>query len=128
MLYDIIPGDLCIAVLGLFEVLSRIGNVGNDTFRLPTTLHHCNRLHALAVPVAKQVATMNWEDVPKVVGIGDDADMLCDIVEKWSGGPSASCRSLKTTNEFSIFCEKSSLRTYRLSPEPMLCMLQSMHQ
>ena len=64
VMYDIIPGELCIAVPGLFQVLSRIGNAGNDTYRLPTTLQHCNRLHELAVTMTnKDTDEVPWEQV-----------------------------------------------------------------
>ena len=89
VLYDIIPGDLCIAVPGLFEVLSRIGNVGNDTFRLPTTLQHCNRLHELAVAMAGTSGDVDWHQVDQVADLGlqeGAGKMLCNFVQHWSGG------------------------------------------
>ncbi len=90
VLYDIIPGELCIAVPGLFEVLSRIGNVGNDTFRLPTTLQHCNRLHEIAVLQAGG-GNVDWAQVELVADLGLQESvgrMLCNFVEHWSGGSS----------------------------------------
>lgn len=90
VMYDIIPGELCIAVPGLFQVLSRIGNAGNDTYRLPTILQHCNRLHELAVAMkCKESGEVPWDQVCVAADIGlegEAAQSLATFVQHWSGG------------------------------------------
>jgi hypothetical protein len=87
--YDIVPGELLLAVPKLFDVLSRVGNVGNDTFRLPTVLQSCNRIHQVATSTAGSDANIDWDVVAQIADFGlnlPSSSMLCKFVEKWSGG------------------------------------------
>jgi hypothetical protein len=91
VMYEIIPGELCLAVPGLFDVLSRVGNVGNDTYRLPTVLQCCNRIHHVATSMSGD-GDIDWEQVAQIADFGlqlASSGMLCKFVEKWSGGKDA---------------------------------------
>jgi len=68
--YDIIPGELCVAVPGLFECLSRLGVASNDSFRLQTVLQHCNRIHNLATSSKSSDGEVDWQKVVKVSSLG----------------------------------------------------------
>lgn len=87
--YEIIPGELVVKVPGLFAAISRIGNASNDSFRLQTTLQHCNRIHQLACSMGSEP---DWDRVAAVAAIGMDkptAEKLCKFVQAWSGGKDA---------------------------------------
>ena len=56
----VIPGELELAVQGLFQLLSRTGNVSNSSYRIQTTLQSCCRLHQLAVQYG-DAQDANWE-------------------------------------------------------------------
>ena len=47
VLYEIIPGELKLAVPGLLTCLSRIGNASHDVYRHQTALQICNRIHSI---------------------------------------------------------------------------------
>ena len=88
--YSVIPGDLEVAVPGLMQVLSRLGNASNAVYRLPTALQHCARIHSLANTFADLDDC--WERVAKVAVIGmeptfaDDVLKYINFVQAWSGG------------------------------------------
>lgn len=92
--FDLVPGELCIAVPRLMEVLSRIGNNANNVFREQSALQHCNRLHRLAVLKEKSgpMTSDSWDQIARQACIGmgqefiDDAKKLCKFVKAWSGG------------------------------------------
>lgn len=52
--YDVVHSAVVIAVPRLMEVLSRVGNAGQTTFRAATALQHCSRIHNLAVARQKR--------------------------------------------------------------------------
>jgi hypothetical protein len=89
--YQIIPGELELAVPGIFQVLSRIGNASNSTFQLQTTLQHCSRIHSLAV----QQSVPDWDKIARIASIGmepgytDHVRKYIVFVQAWSGGANA---------------------------------------
>lgn len=90
--YDIIPGELCLAVPKLMETLSRHGNSFNDVYRLQSSLQICQRIHKLSTASDYP----SWDDIAKLAAKGNGgknfqpkARQLCDFVHKWSGGNNA---------------------------------------
>ena len=61
-----IPGELELAVPGVFQLLSRVGNVINTSFRLQTTLQACKRIHQLALDATLELQdddeTLDWKN------------------------------------------------------------------
>lgn len=91
VVYQVIPGELELAVPGLFQVLSRVGNASNSVFRLQTTLQHCTRIHSLATAATASDCT-DWDHITKLATVGMDPDFSKDahklvaFVRAWSGG------------------------------------------
>ena len=87
----VIPGELELAVQGLFQLLSRTGNVSNSSYRIQTTLQSCCRLHQLAVQY-EDAQDANWDKIELQASIGmapEDArnvSKLRAFVTQWSGG------------------------------------------
>jgi hypothetical protein len=88
----VIKGELEEAVPGIFQILSRLGNVSNSHFRLQTTLQSCARIHNIAASVAKSGDVIDWDKVGRLASIGMSAfesetvGKLCNFVRNWSGG------------------------------------------
>jgi hypothetical protein len=87
----IIRGELEEAVPGMFQVLSRLGNVTNAHYRLQTTLQSCVRIHSLATQMPHD-QEINWDKVGRQASIGmmpseaTNVAKLCIFVKNWSGG------------------------------------------
>ena len=88
----VIKGELEEAVPGIFQILSRLGNVSNSHFRLQTTLQSCARIHNIAASVVKSGDVIDWDKVGRLASIGMSAfesetvGKLCSFVRNWSGG------------------------------------------
>ena len=82
----VIKGELEEAVPGIFQILSRLGNVSNSHFRLQTTLQSCARIHNIAAGIAKNGGVMG-----RLASIGMSAPesehvgKLCSFVQNWAG-------------------------------------------
>ena len=90
VMYDIIPGELAVAVPKLMETLSRNGNNCNDVFRLQSSLQICSRIHKLYLKASN---TDDWEMIASRACKGNGgktflpkARMLADFVKNWAGG------------------------------------------
>jgi hypothetical protein len=92
--FDLVPGELCMAVPRLMEILSRIGNASNNVYREQSALQHCNRLHRLAI-AKETTGPLNaeaWDHIARqaCIGVGPhfikEAKRLCQFVKSWSGG------------------------------------------
>ena len=101
----VIPGELELAVQGLFQLLSRTGNVSNRSYRIQTTLQSCCRLHQLAVQYG-DAQDANWEKIELQASIGmapEDArnvSKLRAFVTHWSGGKKVVCsETFRTMSE-----------------------------
>jgi hypothetical protein len=87
----IIRGELEEAVPGMFQVLSRLGNVTNAHYRLQTTLQSCVRIHSLATQTPDG-QSIDWDKVGRQASIGmmpseaTNVAKLCIFVKNWSGG------------------------------------------
>jgi hypothetical protein len=87
----VIRGELEEAVPGMFQVLSRLGNVTNAHYRLQTTLQSCIRIHSLATQTPNG-QDIDWSKVGRQAKIGmmpseaANVDKLCVFVKNWSGG------------------------------------------
>ena len=101
--YDVLPAALVLAVPRLMEIMSRVGNAGNNVFREQTAIQHCNRIHALATAQSK-AGELDWDAIARqaCIGMGQpflpDARLLCEFVKAWSGGENASI--LKDIEEY----------------------------
>jgi len=87
----VIKGELEDAVPGIFQILSRLGNVSNSHFRLQTTLQSCARIHNIAAGIAKTGGVIDWVKVGRIAIIGMSAPevehvgKLCSFVQNWAG-------------------------------------------
>ena len=103
VLVKIIPGELELAVPGIFQVLSRVGNVSNSSYRPQTTLQSCARIHELAV---QQGDDVDFDKVNKQASIGmppedeENVHKISAFVQKWSGG--AEGQVLKNLSEYEM--------------------------
>jgi hypothetical protein len=89
----VVFGEVEKAVPGLFQVISRMGNVTNSHYRLQSTLQSCRRIWGIS---SEQQATgegkINWDTVAKIAIIGmapaeaAKIDKLMAFVQNWSGG------------------------------------------
>jgi len=89
----VVFGDVEKAVPGLFQVISRMGNVTNSHYRLQSTLQSCRRIWGIS---SEQQATgegkINWDTVAKIAIVGmapaeaAKIDKLMAFVQNWSGG------------------------------------------
>jgi hypothetical protein len=85
----VMPGELELAVPGLFSVLSEVGNVSNSVYRLNTTLQIAVRIHQMAL---QHEDDPDWDLIAKQAGKGmhrheaDQLSDLCSFVKEWSGG------------------------------------------
>ena len=91
VLVRVIKGELEEAVPGIFQILSRLGNVSNSHFRLQTTLQSCARIHNIAAGVAKNGDVIDWVKVGRLASIGmsalesESVGKLCSFVQNWAG-------------------------------------------
>ena len=91
VLVRVIKGELEEAVPGIFQIISRLGNVSNSHFRLQTTLQSCARIHNIAAGVAKTGDKIDWVKVGRLASIGmsalesENVDKLCSFVQNWAG-------------------------------------------
>ena len=89
VIVKVVPGELELAVPGLFQLLSRTGNVSNSSYRLQTTLQSCCRLHSLAVQYGDAA---DWDKIESQATMGmapEDAQNVSKLrkfVARWSGG------------------------------------------
>ena len=88
--YQVMPGELELAVPGLLACLSRIGNASHDVFRQKTVLQMCNRIHAIITSFKGKV---DLDCVVKQACLGNggsDFEPQCrqmvDFAQAWSGG------------------------------------------
>ena len=91
VLVRVIKGELEEAVPGIFQIISRLGNVSNSHFRLQTTLQSCARIHNIAAGVAKTGDKIDWVKVGRLASIGmsalesENVGKLCSFVQAWAG-------------------------------------------
>ena len=87
----VIKGELEEAVPGIFQILSRLGNVSNSHFRLQTTLQSCARIHNIAAGIANNGGVIDWAKVGRLASIGmsapesENVGKLCSFVQNWAG-------------------------------------------
>ena len=93
VMYDVIPGELALAVPNLMAVLSRNGNNFNDVFRLQSSLQICSRIHKLSTGLASAGESADWEHIARLAAQGNGgkafepkALKLCEFVREWAGG------------------------------------------
>ena len=90
VIVKVVPGELELAVPGLFQLLSRTGNVSNSSYRLQTTLQSCWRLHQLAVQYGRDADPWDKIETQATMGMApEDArnvSKLRTFVTYWSGG------------------------------------------
>jgi len=97
LVYNILPGELELAVPGLLSCLSRIGNASNDVFRQQTALQLCARIHSIIASKMKNdkdEVDLTWVAKQACIGNGGTSFMpkavqLVEFVRAWSGGRDA---------------------------------------
>ena len=96
VILKVIPGEPELAVPGVFQRFSRVGNVSNTSFRLQTTLQACKSIHQLALHATLELQdddeTLDWKNINKQAKIGmtpkhaKNVGKLQMFVQRWSGG------------------------------------------